>query len=845
MKYKLYALLLTLTLTASPALQAMRTRGAFLATARSFRNPTLLAGRQIVTRAQSTNNNEQGHGQEESRYARETNYLPATAIAIGAGLTTQRALEEQEDSLTINKLDIYDINAVLEVFKNGTENEKRELAQRIAQKITHYKIEDVIKMLLQTEKRPHRTLVNALTKNITRYTPEQIAQILTGDTQDETHDLIASALNKNYNYFTGYTVGGYRLLANADYLYEYAKTINSLKEKYHSKAIEPLAHDLNENNIRDGLGWDIKNILKNAPTQSKQIIISAIIQNMNSDKEETLEAINWYVGIHTILKHSNEHNTEMITAFIVKNINNYSIDKISSILYASTDKNKKSIIAAIAQNINNGIGKHLNIFDAFKQKSIWNLETLLEILKTCNEQTQTTVTAIIINNIAQYSGSVISDILKVYTDKNERVIEAVVQNIREYDASNLHHILESCNAHNQEIITTAIAQTIAHNINKFTDAFYLLNILKISNEQNQELITNAIAQNIDIYTTSYDLRFFFELEILSPKNKEIIINGIIKKVDEFIGQHAIDYQSAAHLKENAVAAWEYIRTIANNPKYKIAFQQAMSHEHSTSGDSAVFYHSQKSPVYWLELLYTKLWEQKYNQKSTNYLFTRFPDDQNEFSNAVLQYDGQEKREELLKEGRNGLDELRPYLFFANYALFGNSTNWGSCSVHYFLKNFNVGDPDITTQNIIDKFGDKALFDRYKAEFEQLEKEFKEIVPNSVLLQLTIPHKALNEYVYLAAPGGYKKTLQISGEETENVSTIIKTLKTNPKAFNETDQHEFCVVMTPNTVHTLREQGAEVRVYGGFEQEKLDAFVAKLEALIARIAKKTLKRFRQS
>ena len=67
--------------------------------------------------------------------------------------------------------------------------------------------------------------------------------------------------------------------------------------------------------------------------------------------------------------------------------------------------------------------------------------------------------------------------------------------------------------------------------------------------------------------------------------------------------------------------------MASNPKHKAAMQQAVNHEKLVSADAAVFYHSQKNLLYWLELVYTKLWEQKYNQKLQHYLFTRFPDDQ--------------------------------------------------------------------------------------------------------------------------------------------------------------------------------------------------------------------------
>ena len=149
-------------------------------------------------------------------------------------------------------------------------------------------------------------------------------------------------------------------------------------------------------------------------------------------------------------------------------------------------------------------------------------------------------------------------------------------------------------------------------------------------------------------------------------------------------------------------------------------------------------------------------------------------------------------------------------------------------------------PDISTKNIVEKFADQSIYHKYKSELAQLEQEFKSIVPNSVFVQLKIP-QTLKDHVYLSCPGGYKK-LKISGEETDNVEAIISTLKKAPETMDNTDQQEFCIVMTPDTVHTLREQGAQVRVYGDFDQTKLDAVITKLEALIARVAQENPKTF---
>ncbi len=718
MNNKLYILLLTLTLAISPALHAMKR--ALVPIARSLRNssytkvptdrPAYQAGQQVLARAQFTNTNERGHKQEEPRYPRGANYLPVTAIAIGLGLTAQHALEEQDDSFSIDKLDINDVKAVVEALKKCSKKQQGIITKAIVQNINNYSGYDLQRLLEASDKQNQEIITTAIALNI----------------------------NHNINNYDRY---------------------------------------------------DVATILEVSAKQNQEIITIAIADDINKN----FKKYDIY-SLHDLLKASNQQNQELIVTAIAQNIDKFDSHNdhygAYKLIEASYEQNQKIITTALANDINKNFNKY----------NIWSL---CEWLKTTREQNQVIITS------------------------------AIAQNINKYSAFNLRQILENFSGQNQEIITKAIMQ----NIDAF-DSICLHVILKASSEKNQDIITKAIVQNIDRYSDLSNI-----LTVSNEQNNAIINAAIRKKVDDFIGEHNLDSQSAAHLKNNITTAWEYIRMITNNSKYKAAFQQAMNHEQLISDTTAVFYHSQRSPVYWLELLYTKLWEQKYNQKSTNYLFTRFPDDVSEFSNALLQIDGQEKKSILLTKGRKrGQDELRPYLLFANYALFGNSTNWGSCSVHYFIKNFNVGDPSITTQAIMDKFGDNALFGKYKTELEQLEKEFKEIVPNSVLLQLAIPHNVLNNHIYLAAPGGYKKTLQISSEEIDDVTTIIKTLKTNPKALDQTDEQEFCIVMTPDTVHTLREQGAEIRVYGDFDQEKLNVLMGKLEALIAHIAKENPQTF---
>ena len=660
MNYKLYAFLLTLSLAFSAALQAMKRA---LPIARSLSRPTSQTGWQALARAQFTNNNEHGYRQEEPRFARDANYLPAVALAIGTGLTTQHALEEQDSSFSIDKLDINSVKAIVEA-------------------------------------------------------------------------------------------------------------------------------------------------LKKCSTKQQEIIMTAIVQNI--DKYPCYD-------LCKILEASNKQNQKIIATAIVQNIDEYNGFMLTRFLEAIHEESQNIITSAIAQNINKYDGR-----------------ILCDILEASHAKNQGVITKAIVQNINKYDCRDLCDMLKASHAKNQEVItKAIAQNLDKYNNFVLTKLLEASHEQSQKIIIMAIANSINKNIDKY-DGQDLAKILEATHAKNQEVITKAIVQNIDKLN---ELKLRKIIELSNEQNKEIIINMVI---DSFIGQNTNNSQSAAHLKNNAKSTWEYITQIINNPLYKATFQQALRHERQVSDTCASFYHSQRSSIYWLELLYTKLWERKYNQKITNYLFTRFPDDTNEFANALLQLDGQEKKSIFL--ANKFQDDPLPYLLWANYALFGNSTLPTCCSAALFLNNINMSHPDITTQIIMNKFGDQKLFVQYKTEFEKLENEFKKIVPNSVLLQLNIPHQALNEHVYLTAINGSKQKLQISGKETDDVNTIIKTLKTNPKAIDDTDSQQFCIIMTPDTIHTLREQGAEVRVYGNFDQEKLNTLTCKLEALIARVAKENPQTF---
>ncbi|MGE0009288.1 MAG: hypothetical protein AB7F19_01995 [Candidatus Babeliales bacterium] len=307
---------------------------------------------------------------------------------------------------------------------------------------------------------------------------------------------------------------------------------------------------------------------------------------------------------------------------------------------------------------------------------------------------------------------------------------------------------------------------------------------------------------------------------------------------ELFNFQGIMSQSDGHLQQNACVAWDNIMTIVGNPAYKKVFDSALAHERYVANESAVFYHAQQNIYYWLELLYTKLWERKYNQPLSNYLFLRFPDEQNQDTIVKELQNGEQTRKRWLVQGRqknHTAEDISPIVLGTNYALFANSKNHLCSTVQYFVHKFNDFDPKITTSDILAKFSTQDLYHRYKPLLDDIEHEFKKVVPQSVLLQIMIPFHLLKEHVYLSTQGSWKTSIYIHDKVTDDVYTILHTLKTAPAAFPESDTPVFRIIVTPDSLHILRIQGAHILIYGAFDKEKLQQIITKLEQLIERIA----------
>lgn len=342
-----------------------------------------------------------------------------------------------------------------------------------------------------------------------------------------------------------------------------------------------------------------------------------------------------------------------------------------------------------------------------------------------------------------------------------------------------------------------------------------------------------------------DPRFFNFLNTCQEMEKNLGPISCTEENSKLYAQKAKDLfnfqgvlsQSDGHLQQNACVAWPNIMSVVTNPSYKKVFDEALASERNAADTYAVFYHAQQNMYYWLELLYTKLWERKYNKRLDDYLFLRFPNEQNpEIVIEELQ-EGSLIRQHWLTHGRKEhqtTDQISPHILSTNYALFANSKNHLCSSMRYLVHNFNDADPKLTAQDVAEKFMHVELYNQYKLQLDELEQEFKTIVLQSVLLQILIPFHLLKEHTYFSMQGSYKTSIYIYDKVIDDVFTILHTLKTNPAAFTESDIPVISIIVTPDSLHTLLEQGAQVKVFGTFDKNELSKVLQKLEAFIKQL-----------
>ena len=112
--------------------------------------------------------------------------------------------------------------------------------------------------------------------------------------------------------------------------------------------------------------------------------------------------------------------------------------------------------------------------------------------------------------------------------------------------------------------------------------------------------------------------------------------------------------------------------------------------------------------------------------------------------------------------------------------------------------------------------------------------------------IAIPQESIANCVYLAHPGGYKKTITIDWRKTDDINKIMHTLKNNPEKIRNTDRLEFCLVMTQDQQGGMNpDSGIKIIPIRAVDPEEWKAFEAKQDALFEQIKDAILKQEKRS
>ena len=153
------------------------------------------------------------------------------------------------------------------------------------------------------------------------------------------------------------------------------------------------------------------------------------------------------------------------------------------------------------------------------------------------------------------------------------------------------------------------------------------------------------------------------------------------------------------------------------------------------------------------------------------------------------------------------------------------------------KNHNEVGINLDYKVIFEKFGISLLYDKYKQELETLHEEFVQLSEQGVCMLIAIPKATIHKHIYIAAPGGLKRSIFIEGKmETRDMHLIMETLTKTPEKIVNIDKIEFCIPMTYDKKGGLNpESGIKVFPFDSADPVKFKDWQQRRDDLFARIA----------
>lgn len=378
-------------------------------------------------------------------------------------------------------------------------------------------------------------------------------------------------------------------------------------------------------------------------------------------------------------------------------------------------------------------------------------------------------------------------ILKILLDHSpcdRRLTAHIRHHIADFARNNAIKILAANNEFLPSLLTIYLEYIAVHEVSGYFP-YDLIHACKSNKEMAMKCFEIVTAQYDDSKLPDNLRRFCMEAG-MQPPLRHVIPEDLVTALSSTT-------QSAGHFKENRDQILKSNTTgqLLHAP-LKMLIKRVLQKEHEEKEKGRyVFFHAQQWHLTLYADIFKKLWEMVYQERVSDYQFLRFTPK----PNIPLLEQESLTRSAMMKTGRTNRN--RSHLLFMNHALFGNINNPGSCSYDYFLSNSNVNAPEISIQELFSVFNIETLYKKYQKKFEILNKLHYKANEHGFgnFLLISCTQEQIQSTVFAAQPGGYKRSVKVSKHETNDVTTILNALQSNPQTLDNSDRIEYCMVLT--------------------------------------------------
>ncbi len=279
---------------------------------------------------------------------------------------------------------------------------------------------------------------------------------------------------------------------------------------------------------------------------------------------------------------------------------------------------------------------------------------------------------------------------------------------------------------------------------------------------------------------------------------------------------------------------EHRKQVLKDPNIKKVVDTVIDLEKKYEPTHYTFTHGRNRAYECVSTVYGALWKYAYNTEiPEGFIFTHTKDVHDPLMHTVKLHEEKKLHEANIKERDNISGEIRNRRLFLNTQLFGNMQVRGSSSFSYFLHSSNAsGVVKVKAKDVFGQFGQQALYEKYKDEFEALEKEHTALSEQGELLVVAVPKDRVNQDVTcMHVNGRAAPQYMINGKMTNNVQEILEARKKDPSVGDNV--LNFTLAMT-DTAALDPKSGIKIHSVQKIDEEKYAAWQAKLDALMAKV-----------